>query len=146
MITKDEINKLIEVANLSEKNAYIFKSHHAFGAAVLTTEGQVFGGCNIDGVISSLGSCAEVVALHNAVAHGKYEIKAVLVIDEEEFVYPCGTCLQFICQFQQSSKEMIKIISAKMNGEYLIKDLTELLPNGYFSNSNAKKLSAFKNK
>ena len=146
MITKEEINKLIALANTSEKNAYIFKSHHAFGAAVLTMDGEMYGGCNIDGVISSLGSCAEIVALHHATAHGKYGIKAVLVIDENKHIFPCGTCLQFICQFQQSSEEGIKIISAKTNGEYLIKDLKELLPEGYFSSTFDETLKMFKNK
>ena len=146
MLTEEIIKKLLEVANKAESNAFIFKSNHAFGAAVLTTDGEIYGGCNIDGVISSLGACAENVALHHAVAHGKYNISAVLLVDEKEFVFPCGSCLQFICQFQQTSNEKIKIISAKTNGEYLIKELDELLPEGYFSINFAEKLSTFKNK
>jgi len=146
MLTEEIIKKLLEVANKAEDNAFIFKSNHAFGAAVLTTDGEIYGGCNIDGIISSLGVCAETVALHHAVAHGKYNISAVLLADEKEFVFPCGACLQIICQFQQTSKEKIKIISAKTSGEYLIKELDELLPEGYLSSSFAEKLLTFKNK
>ncbi|HPJ17450.1 MAG TPA: cytidine deaminase [Candidatus Woesebacteria bacterium] len=145
MISKEEIEKMIEVANKTEKFAYIFKSSHRFGAAVLTAKGEIFGGCNMDGVISSLGSCAEMVALHHALAHGNYDIKAVLVIDEKRYEFPCGSCLQLICQFQQSSQQKIEIISAKTNGEYLIKSLDELLPLGYYSTSFEEKLKSFKN-
>lgn len=137
---------MIDLANETEKFAYIFKSNHKFGATVLTTDGNMYGGCNIDGVISSLGACAEIVALHNAVAHGKYEIEAILLIDEKRFEYPCGSCLQVICQFQQSTQTPIQIISAKTNGEYVIKPLTELLPQGYKSSSFVEKLSSFKNR
>lgn len=145
MIDKNTIAKMIELANKTEKFAYVFKSKHKFGAAVLTSDGEMFGGCNIDGVISSLGSCAEMVALHNAVAHGKYAIKAVAVVDEKNFEFPCGTCLQFICQFQQSSSNKIEIISAKTNGEYIVKSLEELLPKGYYSSSFSDDLKSFHN-
>jgi len=137
---------MIDLANKTEKFAYIFKSNHKFGAVVLTTDGEMYGGCNIDGVISSLGACAETVALHNAVAHGKYEIEAILLVDEEKFEYPCGSCLQVICQFQQSTNKPISIILAKTNGEYIIKSLDELLPHGYESSSFADKLKSFINK
>lgn len=137
---------MIEVAKQAEKNAFIFKSHHAFGAAVLTTDGEYFGGCNIDGVISSLGICAEMNALNHAVIHGKYNIKAILVIDEKEFVYPCGACLQYLGQFYQTGNRQIEIVSAKTNGEYQSKSLEEMLPNVYLSNNFAEKLRTFKNK
>ena len=145
MISKETIEKMIELAKNTEKYAYVFKSNHRFGAVVLTADDKMYGGCNLDGVISSLGGCAEMVALHHALTHGKYDIKAVVVIDEENFEFPCGSCLQLICQFQQSSADKVEIIAAKNNGEYLIKTLDELLPSGYFSKSFDEKLKSFKN-
>ena len=146
MITEQEINQLLVKANEAERNAFIFKSNHAFGAAVLATDGEIFSGCNIDGVISSQGTCAESCALNHAVAHGKYNIKAVLVVDEKEFVYPCGVCLQYMGQFYQTANVEIEIISAKTNGEYQIKKLMELLPEVYLSSSFSDKLKTYKNK
>ena len=146
MITKEEINKMLQVANLTEDNAFIFKSNHAFGAAVLTTDGEIFGGCNVDGIISGQGTCAETMALNHAVAHGKYNIKAVMVVDEKEFIYPCGVCLQYICQFYQTTEQEIEIVSAKQNGEYQIRTLTELLPNRYISKTFSEELKTYINK
>ncbi len=146
MLTSEEIQRLIEVASEARKNAFIFKSNHVFGSAVLTTDGEMFGGCNIDGVISSLGKCAEIVALDHAVAHGKYHIKAVLTIDQDEFVFPCGTCLQYLGQFYQTNGVDIDVIAAKENGEQQNKKLTELLPTIYLSSSFDAKLKSFNNK
>lgn len=146
MVTKEEIEKMLVIANKAEDNAFIFKSHHAFGAAVLTTDGEVYGGCNVDGVISSQGICAEMSALNHAVVHGKYNIKAVLVVDEEEFEFPCGACLQYMCQFYCTNEIDIEVVAAKTNGEYQIKMLSELLPKRYVSSSFAEKLKTYKNK
>lgn len=146
MPTDKEIKELIEVAVASEENAFVFKSGHKFGAAVLTTDGEIFGGCNIDGVISSLGKCAEVVALDQAVVHGKYNMKAILTVDEEEFVFPCGTCLQYLGQFYQTNGVDIEVVAAKKNGEWQSKKLTELLPTIYLSLPFDEKLKSFKNK
>ena len=145
-LTKDEINLMIKTAIETEKNAFLFKSKHAFGSAVLTTDGNIYGGCNIDGVISSQGSCAEVVALNNAVANGKYNIKAILVIDENEFVFPCGSCLQYLGQFFQTTNIDIEVVAAKENGEYKVKKLSQLLPTMYLSSSFDSKLKKYRNK
>ncbi len=146
MLTSEEINKMLKAAMEAEANAFIFKSNHAFGAAVMTTEGEVFGGCNIDGVISSLGICAEMNAMNHAAIHGKYQFKAILVVDEEEYVFPCGTCLQYLTQFSQTNDFDIEVVSAKENGEYKAKKLSELLPNKYLSISFDEKLKTFGNK
>lgn len=145
MLNKSEIDKMLTEAIRVEKYAFVFKSQHKFGAAVLTEEGDIYGGCNIDGVISSLGSCAESVALNHAVSHGKYNIKAILVVDEKEFVYPCGTCLQYLVQFFQTTNREIEIIAAKENGEYKIKTLSELLPEKYLTGSFDENLKNFQN-
>lgn len=146
MLTDNEVRKLIEVAKQAEDNAFIFKSNHAFGAAVITTDGEYFGGCNIDGVISSLGKCAEVVALDSAVANGKYNIKAILVVDEEEFVFPCGSCLQYLGQFYQTNGSDIEVVAAREDGQFQSRKLTELLPTIYLSSSFESELKKFKNK
>lgn len=146
MLDKETIEKMLKVANEAEDNAFIFKSNHAFGAAVLTDDGEIYGGCNVDGVISGMGTCAESSALNHAVVHGKYNIKAILVVDEKEFIFPCGTCLQYLVQFYQTTDKEIEVISAKQNGEYKTKMLHELLPEAYHSAGSGDKLKSFKNK
>ncbi len=146
MLNKEEVEKMLEVAMKAEDNAFIFKSNHAYGAAVLTSDGEIFGGCNVDGVISSMGICAEMNAMNHAAIHGKYELKALLVVDEVKFVYPCGACLQYLAQFSQTNNVDIEVVSAKENGEYEVKKLSELLPKKYLSNSFSEKLASFKNK
>ncbi len=146
MISKTEFDSMLKEAIRVKDNAFIFKSNHTFGASALTTDGNIFGGCNIDGVISSLGICAEMCALNQAVTFGKYNIKAVLVVDDEKFVYPCGVCLQYIGQFFQTTGQDIEIISAKRNGSYEAKMLSELLPKIYLTSSFEDKLKTFKNK
>lgn len=146
MLDKETIEKMLKVANEAEDNAFIFKSNHSFGAAVLTDDGEIYGGCNVDGVISGMGTCAESSALNHAVVHGKYNIKAILVVDEKEFIFPCGTCLQYLVQFYQTTNKEIEVISAKQSGEYQSKLLHELLPEAYHSVSFDQKLKSFINR
>ena len=146
MLTHEEIKLMIKVASEAEENAFIFKSKHAFGAAVLTTEGDAYGGCNIDGIISSMGICAEMNAMNHAAIHGKYRFKALLILDEKKFVYPCGTCLQYLSQFSQTNNCDIEVVSAMTNGECQIKRLSELLPERYLTSSFRGALEKFRNK
>jgi cytidine deaminase len=146
MLTRKVVMKLSAVANKTRNNAFNFKSHTAYGAAILTTDDNMYGGCNIDGIISNQGVCAETNAMNHAVIHGKYQFKALLVINDKDLVYPCGSCLQYLNQFAQTSNEDIEVIAAKTNGEYQSKMLSELLPNRYFSSSNGEILKTYKNK
>jgi cytidine deaminase len=132
MITKEEIKTLIEIASETRKHAVAIKSGHGLGAAIMTMEGEKFGGCNIEGVISSLGVCAEMAAIDHAVVHGKYKFKALAVVDDV-ITWPCGACLQYLTQFYQFNEEKIEIIAANEKGEYEIKNLDELLPKKYES-------------
>lgn len=141
-MTSDEINDLIDASNSARKNAFSFKSGHSFGAAVLTTDNQIFAGCNVEGVISSLGVCAEMSAVDHAVIHGKYSFKAICVSDEN-ITYPCGACLQYLNQFSQVNDCDFEIIASDSNGNYEIKKLSELLPNRFFSKSFDSKIKEF---
>lgn len=125
---------LIQVATETRKNAVALKSGHGLGAAVMTTNGNVYGGCNIEGVISSLGVCAEMAAIDHAVVHGEFKFKAVAVIDSE-ITWPCGACLQYLTQFWQFGEEKIEIVAANEKVEYETKSLNELLPQKYESKS-----------
>lgn len=142
MLTNKEIQDLITASKLARQNAFSFKSGHSFGAAILTESGEIFIGCNVEGVISSLGVCAEMAAIDHAVVHGKYSFKAICVSDEN-ITYPCGACLQYLNQFSQVNDCDFEIITSDADGKYEIKKLSQLLPNRFFSKSFDVKIKEF---
>ena len=79
MITKKEKEELIKKAVEVSKNAYHPVTSSGTGAAVLTEKGNIYCGCNVQSVISGLGTCAERCAIDNAVSHGEYKFKAIAV-------------------------------------------------------------------
>lgn len=140
-----EIDNLLKVAKESRNNAFVPKSGHKIGAAILSTDGDYFGGCNVESNISGLGVCAERSAIDHAVIHGKYRFEAVLVMDEEK-TFPCGACLQYLVWFSQTNNRDIKIIVADTNRKYKIFSLSELLPHKYLSKTKISKIKKYKNK
>lgn len=144
MLEKIEIEKLIEVAKAARQNAFVFRVG-AKGAAVLTTNGEYYGGCNVEGIISSQGDCAEVSAIYHAVNHGNYEFKAIAIVDDHQS-FPCGSCLQFISLFSQINDYPVEIVVSDLEGNHQVKSLAELLPHRYLTTDNLEKIKSFKNK
>ena len=97
-MTKEE---LIQYAFQALRHAYVPYSHYSVGAAVLTKDGTVIPGCNIENASYPAGVCAERCALHNAYAQGyqKDDIAALAVVTEGNTVAgPCGICRQVISE------------------------------------------------
>jgi cytidine deaminase len=126
--------KLLQAALHAMDNAYVLGGVKV-GAAVLAENGQIYEGCNVESWVSGLGICAERNAINNAVLHGNRktgEIAIVIDIGSCNEPRPCGACLQYICDFAESSK--VKVVMAKVeNGRILfdtvkVKTLEELLP------------------
>src|SRR3989339_85955 len=134
MLTEIEIRKMLAVAAETRENAFVPRSGHKIGACVLTTDGNYFGGCNTESVISGLGVCAEISAMDHAVVHGKYEFRALAVVDEG-LTYPCGACLQYLYLFYQINNQEIEIVVADTSKNYKIQKLSELLPHHYLTES-----------
>jgi len=129
--------RLLEEAAKAMKNAYVLWGFPV-GAAVLTEDGEIYGGCNVESWVSGLGVCAERCAIHHAVLHGKRKVKAVAVVAEAQNksgIRPCGACLQYISDFAEDPE--IKIVTAKVeDGKVLFETaevnmLRELLPNPF---------------
>jgi len=142
MLTKEEIKKTVKIAKSFRENAFVPRSGHKVGACVLTVGGEYFGGCNIESVVSGEGACAEKVAINNAAANGKYEFRALAVVDQEQ-IFPCGSCLQYLLQFYQINNQDIPIVIADVQGNYQIKNLKEFLPYGYISKALSEKLKKY---
>ncbi len=96
---------LIGVAKKAIANAYSPYSGVKIGAAVLTSDGRVFSGTNIENSSYGLSCCAERTAIFNAVSEGARKIVAIAVVGKsDEFTRPCGACRQVMVEFNPKLK------------------------------------------
>jgi cytidine deaminase len=88
---------LAEKAVLAKQNALPLYSKFHVGAALLTTEGKIFTGCNIESSSYSLTICAERTAIFKALSEGEKNFTAIAIAgDSTDFCPPCGACRQVI--------------------------------------------------
>jgi len=98
------LSAMINKANQVMKNAYVPQSHFPVGACLLTTEGELFAGCNVENISYSLTLCAESSAIANMIASGHKKIAEIIVIAQNSLECPpCGSCLQRIQEFSTPS-------------------------------------------
>jgi cytidine deaminase len=124
----DETDLLIERARQAMHNAYVPYSHFRVGSALLTDDGTVIVGCNVENAAYGPTNCAERTALFAAVAAGYApgRFRAVAVIgDTEEPIAPCGVCRQVMSEL--CSPDM-PVIMANLRGMRRIATVGELLP------------------
>jgi cytidine deaminase len=118
--------ELLEMARKAAMFAYSPYSGFSVGAAILSREGAVFTGCNVENASFGLTVCAERVALFRGVAEGYTEYE-VLALWAPEPVWPCGACLQCLAEFSPH----IKIIRQGEKGEVEEIQLKELLTSAF---------------
>jgi len=122
------MDKLIAEAKMAREKAYAPYSNFKVGAAVLTSNGKIFSGCNIENSSYGLSICAERAAIFNAVSSGyKKFTKIVVVTDSEPPSSPCGACRQVIFEFGDD----IEVIMANLKGDMRIARIDELLKDGF---------------
>lgn len=93
-------DQLIAAARLARAHAIAPYSHFKVGAAVLTSAGRVYSGCNVENASYGLTMCAERVALLKALSEGERDFVAVAVVaDTETPTPPCGSCRQLLWEF-----------------------------------------------
>jgi cytidine deaminase len=93
---------LLREAVAASAAAHCPYSGYAVGAALLTADGQVFRGCNVENASFGLTICAERVALASAVAAGQRDFVAMAIVaDGQRPPYPCGACRQVMAEFCQ---------------------------------------------
>ncbi len=130
-----EKSKLIQMAMEARKKAYTPYSHFKVGAALLTKEGKVYTGCNIENASYTPVNCAERTAFFKAVSEGEYHFDAIAIVggaegvEEPEFCAPCGVCRQVMMEF--CDYKTFEVIIAKNPTEYKVMTLEELLPMGF---------------
>ncbi|MFS0780873.1 cytidine deaminase [Bacillus sp. 1P06AnD] len=122
-------NQLIAEANKAREKAYVPYSTFKVGAALLTKDGTVFHGCNIENAAYSMCNCAERTALFSAYAHSQKEFKALAVVaDTPGPVSPCGACRQVISEL--CPKDM-PVILTNLKGDVQETTVAELLPGAF---------------
>ena len=125
------IEKLISGAQATRQNAYVPYSNFKVGAAVLTSGGEIYTGCNVENASYGLCICAERAAIFKAVSEGESELVAIAIIaDTKEPVSPCGACRQVMAEFG-----ITKIIMCNLHDEQYIATLEELLPYSFTASS-----------
>ncbi|SFA75797.1 cytidine deaminase [Clostridium frigidicarnis] len=125
-----DYNVLIEKAINAREMAYAPYSNFKVGAAVLTDDGSIYTGCNIENASYGATNCAERTAIFKAVSEGYTTIKAIAVIgDVNSYTYPCGICRQVMVEFAESSDMPIFIVKNK--NEYIKTTLEEILPGSF---------------
>lgn len=96
----ENYEKLIDAANQMVEKAYAPYSQFPVGAALLTAEGELYTGCNIENAAYPTGICAERVAMFKAVSEGEREFVALAVSSHSDgATSPCGSCRQVISEF-----------------------------------------------
>lgn len=121
-----EYKDLMAAAKKAKAYAYTPYSNFNVGAALLTKNGKVFTGCNVE--VASFGgtNCAERTAIFKAVSEGEKEFKAIAITGDADETYPCGICRQVIVEFGKDIDIIIEV-----GGELKIFTIDDLLPHSF---------------
>ena len=94
------LETLLKRCIAAKEHSYSPYSKFRVGSALLTEDGHIFDGCNVENASYGLSLCAERTAIVKAVSCGHRKIKVIVVsTDVDEFIAPCGACRQFIAEF-----------------------------------------------
>ena len=130
-MTNEEIKSLIKKALDMRNYSYTPYSHYNVGAALLSADGKVYTGCNIENASFTPTNCAERTAFFKAVSEGVKEFKAIAICGGAEGAEvlddcsPCGVCRQVMSEFCDDD---FVIIIAKSEDEYKVYTLPQMLP------------------
>lgn len=124
-----DYKELISTALKFREKAYVPYSNFKVGAAVITEDDTLYGGCNIENASYGATNCAERTAIFKAVSEGHRSIKAIAIVgDVSTYTYPCGICRQVMAEFADAS---IPVILIKNEEDYIVKTLEEVLPGAF---------------
>lgn len=116
--------ELMNKAKEAYLNSYAPYSHFFVGAALLTTDGEVYQGCNIENASYGATNCAERTAIFKAVSEGKRDFcKIAIAAKDGSTAYPCGICLQVMNEFMPEAEVVLEVA-----GQIKVFGVKELLP------------------
>lgn len=122
--------ELFKLANEAMKNSYAPYSNYNVGTALLTKNGKIYKGCNVENSSFGVTSCAERTALFTAIANGENEFEAICIVGGKkgvitDYAMPCGVCRQALSEFCNTDFKIYVGITENDIKEYTI---GELLP------------------
>lgn len=126
---EDQKKRLIHLAQKARDKAYAPYSGYAVGAALLTAEGQVFTGANVENAVYPVTMCAERVAVFSAVSSGDRAFEALAVATRNGGT-PCGSCRQVLAEFGLDTRVLMVDENDRLTMETTIR---ELLPEAFGS-------------
>ena len=118
--------ELIDLAKQAMLMAYAPYSKYRVGACLLTKEGRVYQGCNIENASYGATCCAERTALFKAVSEGEREFTTIAIAAEKSLPWPCGICRQALFEFAPNLRVIVSC-----GDQTDCKMLPELLPEGF---------------
>jgi cytidine deaminase len=127
--SSEQNGRLLGVARKAMKQAYAPYSQFRVGAALLTSKGEIYSGCNVENASYGLSNCAERTAIFTAIAQSgpQLNIRAIAVVNDQGVpCSPCGACRQVIYEFGSEAT----IFFQSSNG-WKESHITELLPEGF---------------
>ena len=123
--------ELLTAADQARLHAHAPYSNYQVGCALLTAEGSVVTGCNVENASYGLTICAERVAIGSAVAAGKTRFSAIAIVaGDGPAPFPCGACRQVLSEFGSAGLP-IHIASSGRLEEYETTTLGALLPHAF---------------
>ena len=126
--------EMIDLAIEQLAYSYTPYSHFKVGAALLTKDGKLYTGCNIENAAYTPTNCAERTAFFKAVSEGEREFQAICIVGGKdgvltEYAAPCGVCRQVMMEF--CDPDTFQIIMAINREKYKIYTLKDVLPMGF---------------
>ncbi|MDI6770669.1 MAG: cytidine deaminase [Anaerolineales bacterium] len=121
-LTDDERQALIELANEARRRAYAPYSKYPVGAALRTSNGRLYTGCNVENAAYPHCMCAERVAIFKAVSEGETQFDVIAVVTPNGGS-PCGGCRQVLAEFGLATIVLIADGEGQLLSELPIGDL-----------------------
>ncbi|MGI6698886.1 MAG: cytidine deaminase [Christensenellales bacterium] len=120
-------NGMLKLAIEAMENSYSPYSHFPVGACLLTQDGSLYTGCNIENASYGLSNCAERTACFKAVSEGHRRFQAIAIAAKNTAPWPCGACRQVLSEFAPASMP----IYVTWDGNTLESTLGQLLPHAF---------------
>ena len=125
---KAQYIELVETARRAKRRAFAPYSHFHVGAALLSGNGRIYSGCNVEISTYALTICAERTAIFKAISEGERNFKAIAVVsDDPDFTPPCGACRQVLMDLAGN----IDFLMVNAKGRIKILTMKTLLPHAF---------------
>lgn len=141
MISDEQKKELFTIAKHMLNFSYAPYSNFKVGAALITKDGKIFTGCNVENAAYSPSNCAERTAFFKAISEGELSFEGIMIVGGpngiiKDYCAPCGVCRQVMMEF--CNPETFSIFLAKDENDIIEYKLKNLMPLG-FGNADLKK-------